>query len=463
MANHRALVFAKAGVLARHSVLACVVVVALACSDEVQPTNSASAPPQTTQASAPPTTPPPQPDQGRSKEACKQPPSEPLADPEQVAHASTVLEGNDAVAKVDAVIYPHPDYEGSPWSQWGQGLVLSDGRFLSAIGDHLGPDGNSYIYEYSPDERTLTLMTDVLGHTDYEEGTWGYGKIHGQMVMGACDEVYFSTYWGSSTGLSYGPPYTGDLLFRLHPEDRSIANLGVPASERGIPSLAGWSDRGFLYGEIVDPASDPERGGFFAYDIARGEVVFRNDDPSHSGFRNIAVDSRGRAYYSTGPESLAVYDPATNRVSEHSSPIPGGYLRASTPPTPDGVVYGVTAFPENFFALLPSGEIKTIGEAQGYTASIALDPDLQNLLYAPNAHGGGGAAPLISLDTDTGEESILVDLDELAQSSLGLRLAGSYNVAVDRQRRIVYVGMNAGELDAEDPYGEIVLFIVHLS
>jgi hypothetical protein len=462
VANYRALVLAKAGVLARHSVLACLAVALVACSDEVQPTNSASAPPQTTQASAPPTTPSPQPDRARSNEACKQAPGEPLADPEQVASATTVLEGGDAVAKVEAVVYPHPDYEGNPWSQWGQGVVLPDGRFLSAIGDHLGPDGNSYVYEYSPDEGTLTLMTDVLGHTDHEEGTWGYGKIHGQMLMGACDEVYFSTYWGSSRDLEYGPSYTGDLLFRLHPEDRSIANLGVPASERGIPSLAGWSDGNLLYGEVVDPAFDPYQGGFFAYDIARGEVIFRDDNPAHTGFRNIAVDSRGRAYYSTGSGSLAVYDPATNRVSEHPSRIPGGHLRASTHPTPDGVVYGVTDEPENFFALLPSGEIRTIGAARGYTTSLALDPDLQNLLYTPNAHGGGGEAPLISVDTQTGDENILVDLDDLAQSSFGLRLAGSYNVAVDRQRRIVYVGMNAGELDAEDPYGEIVLFIVHL-
>ncbi len=461
MANYRALVLAKAGVLARHSVLACFVVVLVACSDEVPPTNSTGSTPQTTQAPSPQTTPSPPADQSSSKE-CKQPPGSPLPEPGLVAKATTVLEGGDAVAKVEAVVYPHPDYEGSPWSQWGQGVVLSDGRFLSAIGDHLGSDANSYVYEYSPDERTLTLMTDVLGHTDHEEGTWGYGKIHSQMVAGDCDEVYLSTYWGSRTGLQYGSSYTGDLLFRLHPEDRSIANLGVPVSERGIPSLAGWSEGRLLYGEVVDPASDPDQGGFFAYDIARGEVVFRDDDPAHIGFRNIAVDSGGRAYYSIGSGSLAVYDPETNRVSEHSSPIPGGQLRASTYPTQEGVVYGVTANPENFFALLPSGEIRTIGEARSYTASIALDPDLQNILYVPDAHGVEEGAPLVSVDTETGAEEVLVELDQLARDSLDLRLSGSYNVAVNRERRIVYVGMNAGGPDAEDPYGEIVLFIVHL-
>jgi hypothetical protein len=157
-----------------------------------------------------------------------------------------------------------------------------------------------------------------------------------------------------------------------------------------------------------------------------------------------------------------MYDPATNGVSEHPAPIPGGQLRASTQPTPDGVVYGVTANPENFFALLPSGEIRTIGEAQEYTASIALDPDLQNILYVPDAHGVQEGAPLVSVDTESGDEQVLVDLDELARNSLDLRLSGSYNVAVDRQRRIVYVGANAGGLEADDAFGEVILFIVHL-
>ena len=36
---------------------------------------------------------------------------------------------------------------GEPWSQWGQGVVLDDGRFISAVGDHRGRDGNAYVYE----------------------------------------------------------------------------------------------------------------------------------------------------------------------------------------------------------------------------------------------------------------------------------------------------------------------------
>ena len=52
------------------------------------------------------------------------------------ATAVTLQEPGPDRAGVEAVVYPRPDYEGRPWSQWGQGFALEDGRFLSAIGDN---------------------------------------------------------------------------------------------------------------------------------------------------------------------------------------------------------------------------------------------------------------------------------------------------------------------------------------
>ena len=83
---------------------------------------------------------------------------------------------------VRAAIYPHPDHEGNPWSQWGQGLALADGRFFSAIGDHPGKDGNSYLYEYDADTNSLRQIADAQHVVGHEAGAWGYGKIHAQIV-----------------------------------------------------------------------------------------------------------------------------------------------------------------------------------------------------------------------------------------------------------------------------------------
>jgi hypothetical protein len=57
---------------------------------------------------------------------------------------------------------------------------------------------------------------------------------------------------------------------------------------------------------------------------------------------------------------------------------------------------------------------------------------------------------------------VVVELNELAQEPLGLRLGGTYNVAFDPSRDVVYIGMNAGEPSAESAFGEVVLMIVHL-
>jgi hypothetical protein len=389
---------------------------------------------------------------------------EPLARTGPSAAATVLLDGEDGGPRVEAIVYPRPDYEGRPWSQWGQGLVLSDGRFLSAIGDHLGRDGNSYLYEYDPATGELTLLTDVLSLTEHDPGAWGYGKVHAQIVPGPCGEVYVGTYWGDSTGIEFGPTYEGDRLFRIDPEANTVADLGAPIPAHGLPSLAGWAEGGLLYGEAPDPLTDPWVGPFFVYDTEAEETVFVDDDPRHLGFRNIAVDAQGRAFYSMGDGVLRVYDPATNEAEDLPGRLPGSWMRASTLPAADGTVYGVTMEPAVFFAIEPSGEVSELGPGRGYTASIALDPDGERILYVPGAHGDSWeqGTPLVAVDVESGEEEVLVELNGAAESQLGLRLGGTYDIAVDADARIVYVGMNAGAAGSPEPYGEIVLLVVHL-
>ncbi len=369
--------------------------------------------------------------------------------------------------RVEGAVYPRPDYEGDPWSQWGQGIALADGRFLSAIGDHIGPDGNSYIYEYDPATRTLATLGDLLSYIDHEPGSWGYGKVHGQMVVGPCGEVYFTSYWGTYRDIRFDGTYRGDILFRLDPELRTIAALGVPVVEHGVPSLAASGAAALVYGEAVDPfskASDIDEGPFFVYDTDTEQVIFEGPSIPHSGYRNIMVDSEGRAYYSIGDGQLAVYDPGQNDITTHPSRMPGDWLRASTTVMPDGRVFGVTREPDMFFVLEPSGEMRSLGEARGYTTSMALHPDGDRFFYIPDAHGGAWVtgAPLISVDTGTGDQTVVAELNPLVEARLGLRLGGTYNIAVAPSGQTVFVGMNAGTLGSDDSFGEVVLLVVHL-
>jgi len=393
---------------------------------------------------------------------CDIPPGQPFRDGDT---ADVVELGTVNGATVSGALYPRPDYEGNPWSQWGQGIALDDGRFYSAIGDHIGPDGNSFVYEYDPDASELVVVGDVLSYVDHVPGTWGYGKVHSQMVPGPCGEVYFSTYWGTSRDIEFEGNYAGDLIFRVDPYARSMEPLGVPVEFHGQASLGSDPVSGLVYGEAVDPierdAGGPP-GPFFAYDVDDEETVFVSDIQSAVGYRSILVDEEGAAYWSIGGAELQKYDPATGDSTTHESAMPGDWLRAVTEPGPDGTVYGVTREPDSFFAMESSGEITALGDALDYTASMALAPDGASFFYMPGAHGNSSewGSPLISVDTSTGEQTVIAELNDLVMSELGYRVGGTYNIAVSADGERVFMGVNVG-LDDES-FGEVVLLVIDL-
>ncbi len=378
---------------------------------------------------------------------------------------SVVLADDIDGLKVQAVVYPLPDYQGRPWTAWGQGFALPDGRFFSSVGDHLGAEGNSYVYEFDPNSGELTLVADVDSLA--EPHSWGYGKVHGQMVGGPCGEIYFSTYWGDKPAGEALSTFEGDVLFRIDPAARTIGPIGIPVPGYGVPSLSGSSALGLLYGEAVDPAIEPKDGPFFAYDMQSQTTVFESDTAdSHQGFRNIAVDAEGRAYFSGDDGELLVFDPATATISPYPTPIPGKWLRASTVPGPDGTIYAATREPDQLFSFHPDGTVRDLGPAPDYVASLALHPDGTRFFYIPAAHGKAWllGTPLMSVDVATGESEVLVELNQLAEEQLGLNLGGTYGVVVSPSGDRLFIVLNSGnpanERDAA--FGAVVLVIVDL-
>lgn len=382
------------------------------------------------------------------------------------ARAVSIGDGTDGVGLIEAVVYPRPDYRGRPWTAWGQGVVAGDGHFYSSIGDHLGEDGNSYVYEFDPSSGTLSEIGDVrelIGPT-----TWGYGKVHGQMVSGPCGEVYFSTYWGDKPGGETLDAYEGDFLLRIDPGSDQIEVLGSPVPGYGVPSLAGSAGLGLVYGEAVDPAIEPKDGPFFAYDMAAETVVYASPEADdHQGFRNIAVDSSGRAYFSGADFRLLVFDPATNQVTDYPTELPGKWLRASTQPAPDGTIYAATREPDMLFSFTPEGTVTTLGPAPDYVASLAMHPDGTRIFYIPSAHGKSwqSGAPLMEVNIATGEQRVLVELNPLGESALGLSFGGTYGVVADPGGEQLYVVMNSGvpENVRDAAFGEVVLVVIHLA
>jgi len=376
---------------------------------------------------------------------------------DQETNVSQRLVERDDGLTVEIVEYPLPDYEARLWSQWGQGAVMDDGTFISAVGDEAGPDGNSFFYAYDPTSATITRFGDVLSFVDHPPGGFGYGKVHAQMVAGACGEVYAHTYWGTRRDLEYDESYRGDLLFRIDPG--TIELIGVTAEGRGTASMAGSSDGSLLYLEAVEP--DENVSELVVYDVAARRVVESLSDP-HIGNRALAIGSDDQVYFSSGQTRLSVYNPATGTVEAVDDLIPGEVLRAATPARADGSIVAVTRDPDEFFVLQADGRVEPLGSAAGYTASLAMSADGRHVYYVPGAHGKSGeiGTPVIDLDPETGQQSTLVELFEPAAEFLDVRLGGSYNVVLDHEKGLLYVGLNAGEGD--ETFGRVFLAIIKL-
>jgi len=392
--------------------------------------------------------------------------------PEPVDGPSATLEpiGEADGVTVSAAVYPLPEGEGNPWSQWGQGVLLPDGRFVSALGDHLGRDGNSWFYEFDPATNALTRTADVAASLGHEPGDWGYGKVHAPMVLGPCDEVLTATYWGTRTDLVIGGSYQGDHLLRYDSAAHQLSSLGVPVDGFGIPSLAISPDRRWIFGEAVDPATptDDDAGAFFVADATTGEVTFRDDSPDHAGFRTVLVTGNGEALYAAQGGSLFGYTPGSDATRRLEGVLPGERMRTSSPRAPDGTAYGITVEPDALFQVAPDGAVTDMGPVEGYTASLALSPDGGTLYYVPGAHGDAyeAGAPLIAVDTATGEHSTVVEMQDMVASALDLRFGGTYNVVVDPGGKRLYIGANAGPAspagEDDDTFGTIVLVVVDL-
>lgn len=345
--------------------------------------------------------------------------------------------------RVEFAYYPGQDYEGNPWSNWGQGS-FADGKYYSAIGDHLAPQGNAFVHEYDPATKKFRLLTDVKKLLALPAGHYVPGKIHSRVEMGKDGWLYFTTHRGSTRVTNDANHFRGDWILRADPRTGTseiVAHGPVP--KHCLPTGMLDAER-LIYYASTAPGEDGKGDGihFLAYDLTGRKTLFDGQDgPSRA---MILSRSTGRVYYSPGASAAGVvrFDAATK-----SNPVAIEQefsLRAVTPETSDGKIYCASygsreRGTEMFEFDVKTEKITSLGPAavgvNQYVAALALDPTGRYVYYVPGAHGGSeqDGSPVVQFDVKQRRRKVIASLHPYFQDRFGCTLKGTYSVAIDER------------------------------
>ena len=414
-----------------------------------------------------------------------------LQAPDSVSAADFGYVPASAAPRVDAVLYPIPlQEEGNLWSQWGDGLIASDGRFWSAIGDHGGPGGRSYVYAYDPEDRRLELVFDQQRLLGQRQGDWGFGKIHCRLEELEDGRICWGTYWGNA------PPEDWEqesehhgMVVAADPVSRRLEVLGILKRPYVIPAAMADTRRGLFYALPCD--RNWQGQGFAVFDLRQGRTIYYGHERTEASRRFVLVDEAGGgAWFSVRPDTsrqvwLARYDAATNTVEERALPLPEGYgpMRAGTEKRDGrGLFYGVCEGrlvgidpdrrrSEPLGAIWPDrGGLREEGAHRGaYTTALEISPGGRYLYAVPWAHGTAWShgAPVVQFDVKTGARKVLAFLGPLFESRFGYRVGGSYCLELDADGERLFIGINGQLLKPEAPppesaFGHPACMVLHI-
>src|SRR5262245_14026093 len=354
---------------------------------------------------------------------------------------------------VDFAYFPGQTYRGNPWSNWGDSTAVA-GKYYTAIGDHLAPAGNSFVYESAAATGVFRKLLDLKALLNLPEGHYAPGKIHSRVDLGSDGWLYCSTHRGSTKATTDVNHYTGDWIVRCHPQT-AAAEVIVrgPVAKHCIPGGTLDPERLIFYG-CTAPGSGDEGTGvqFFAYDCKNRKLLYAGENgPSRY---ILFTCSTGRAYYvpGNGTSPLMRFDPATDKAPQKIDGEIG--IRAATRETPQGIVYSVSQgqesrSPTTIYAFdVRTEKIEPLGPAavgvNEYVAAISADPSGRYLYYVPGAHGGSDrdGSAIVQFAVKTRTRKVIAFLNPFYQERYGFVPKGTYGLAYDLAGDKLYITWN---------------------
>ncbi len=372
---------------------------------------------------------------------------------------------------VDFLYYPEQEYEGNPWSVWGDGLAAS-GKYYSSIGDHKAPAGNGFVYEYDARAKKLRTIVNLRKLLNLPEGHYTPGKIHSRIDKGRDGWLYFSTHRGSTRVTTDRYHYKGDWIIRHHPKSGKTEIVAhAPVPKQCIPNSVLDPDRLIFYGGTAAGDYDDKRIMFFAYDVTARRLLYSGYNGP--GRYMIFARSTGKLYFTPGlAGQLHVYDPVKGDPPVALEGTIG--LRSATKETPDGYVYTISTRPDATIWSFntKTEQIRELGSgavgSQTYITSLDAGPAGRYLYYVPGAHGGSqdDGAPVVQFDVKMGKKKVLAFLHPFYRDKYGYTPLGTFGSAVDPKGDKLYITWN-GNRGGADTRGRLrfdtcALTVIHI-
>jgi hypothetical protein len=353
---------------------------------------------------------------------------------------------------IDFALFPGQDYPGRPWSNWGESVV-HDGKYYCAIGDHLAPQGNAYVFEYDPNTKKIRKIMDLKKLLNMPEGHYAPGKIHSRLGVGKDGWLYCTTHRGSTSITTDQYHYKGDWIVRTNPATAEMQVVqAAPVEKHCLPCAHVDPDRLIIYGGSAPGSKTDTRGiQFWAYDLANRKMIYSGPDGPARAM--IVSKSTGKVYYvpGKGESGFMRFDPATGKAPEA---IPGEIsIRCATDETPSGKVYVAgqrTGGCDLYEFDVKTEKIRNLGPAavgsEQYVACLSADATGKYVYYSPGAHGGGhrDGSPLVQYNTQTGKRKVIAFLSPFYKDKYGIDVQGTYAVSVTPDGSRVFICWNAG-------------------
>lgn len=354
--------------------------------------------------------------------------------------------------RVDFAFYPGQTYPGNPWSNWGQGSC-AEGKYYSAIGDHLAPQGNAFVYEYDPRAKAFRVLTDVRAVLQLPDGHYSPGKIHSRVEQGSDGWLYFTTHRGSTRVTTDEHHFQGDWILRADPRTgKSEIVAHGPVPKHCLPTGLLDAQRLIYYASTAPGKEDGQDGvHFLAYDLRGRKVLY--DGPNGPSRAMILSRSTGRVYFAPGASSANVVRFDASMPAAPTA-IPGEFsLRAVTNETADGKIfccsYGSRERGTEMFEFdVKTERVMSLGPAavgvNQYVAALAVDPRGRYVYYVPGAHGGSeqDGSAVVQFDTQRRQRKVIASLHPYFAEHHGCTLKGTYSVALDEQGEHLFVTWN---------------------